>query len=475
MTRDKTRIMKKQFLLLLSLGMFFCMPLLHSQTSDDAFRKPLSGVIKEIESRFAVKIRYPEELVKDRFVTYADWRFRNDDLEKTMSNIFASQDISFSKTGEKSYKLQAFQYHLKTPEEGKQQLSYFSTLYNDVAGWEKRKDALRACILSSLQLTKLPAKPSSQPIKTAVRKMQGYSVQNIAIETLPGLYVCGSLYQPLKPKGKMPIILNPDGHFGDGRYRADCQYRCAMQAKMGAIAFSYDLFAWGESLLQFKTEDHRRSLAQTIQVLNSLRILDFLFSLKGVDTSRVAITGGSGGGSQTMLISAIDNRIKLSVPVVMLSSYHSGGCPCESGKGIHLCGNGTNNVEIAGVAAPKPQLIISDGKDWTQHVPEIEFPYLQRIYSFYGKQDAVKNVHLPAEGHDYGLSKRVALYDFLVQNFKLNASNIKKSDGTYDESGVSIEKFPELYVFGEKGEKLPANAIKNFDELEKVFEASIRD
>lgn len=445
-----------------------------AQTADNAFRKPLKEVITEIESRFSIKIRYPEELVKDRWVSYAGWRFRNYDLDKTLSNVFSSQDISYSKSGDDSYKLQAFQYHLKSVEEGKAQLDYLSSLYSDRAGWEKRKTELKACILESLGLSTIPAMPSLKPITGAVRKMDGYTVQNVAIETLPGLYICGSLYQPAKSKSKMPIVLNPDGHFADGRYRADCQYRCAMQAKMGAVAFSYDLFAWGESLLQFKTEDHRKSLAQTIQALNSIRILDWLSTLKNVDTSRVAITGGSGGGSQTMLISAIDDRIKVSVPAVMLSSYHSGGCPCESGMGIHLCGNGTNNVEIAGMAAPKPQLIISDGKDWTQHVPAQEFPVLEKIYSYYGKSNMVKNVHLPEEGHDYGISKRLALYNFLVQHLGLNSAPVKTKDGKFDESTVTIEKFPAMYVFGEKGENLPSNAIKSFIELEKVFNASTK-
>ena len=451
----------------------FCSCLVNqAQTSDSAFRKPMKEVIASIESRFGIKIRYPEELVKDRWVTYADWRFRNYDVEKTLANIFSSQDISYSKTDERNYKLQAFQYHLKSVEDGKLQLNYLSTLYNDAAGWEKRKAELKSCILSTLGFSPLPEKPRSNPIVTPVRKMNGYTVQNIAIETLPGLYICGSLYQPIKPKTKMPIVLNPDGHFADGRYREDCQYRCAMQAKMGATAFSYDLFAWGESLLQFKTEDHRQSLAQVIQALNGIRILDYLLTLPGVDTSRVAITGGSGGGSQTMLITAIDDRIKVSIPAVMVSSYHSGGCPCESGMGTHLCGNGSNNVEIAAMAAPRPQLVISDGKDWTQHVPQQEFPFLQRVYSFYNKPDLVKNVHLPDEGHDYGLSKRVALYDFLVQHLGLNAAAVKSKDGKFDETGVTIEKFPALYVFGENGQNLPANAIKGFQQLEAEYRAA---
>ncbi|GAB4024457.1 sodium:solute symporter family transporter [Spirosoma gilvum] len=440
-----------------------------AQTSDDQFKKPLKDVIAQIESRYSVKIRYPEELVKDKYVTYADWRFRPADVEKTMANILASQDITFAKEGDKKYKLQSFQYHLKTPEEGKLQLDYLATLYSDATSWEKRKAELRSCLWESLKLSHVPARPTSQPIITNKRTFDGYTVENVAIETMPGLYVTGSLYKPLKAKGLLPIILNPDGHFGDGRYRADSQYRCAMQARMGAMAFSYDLFAWGESTLQFKPEDHRRSLAQTVQILNGMRILDWMLTLKNADPKRVAVSGGSGGGSQTMLLTALDDRITLSVPVVMLSSYHSGGCPCESGMGTHLCGNGTNNVEIAAMAAPRPQLIISDGKDWTQYVPETEFPFLQRTYGFYGKTDQVKNVHLPQEGHDYGKSKRLALYDFLAQHFGLDLKSVQDKTGAINESNCTIEKYPAMYVFGEKGENLPANAIRKFEDLEKLI------
>ncbi|WP_207535199.1 alpha/beta hydrolase family protein [Desertivirga arenae] len=439
-----------------------------AQTSDNAFKKPLREVISQIESQFKVKIRYPEDLVKDRFVTYAGWRFRPD-FDKTMSNILSSLDITYSKEGEGKYKLQAFLYHLKTPQEGKEQLEYFSTLYNDKQGWEERKAQLKSEMVQALKLSPMPKPPGTKPIITNKRIYDGYSVENVALEVLPGVYTCGSLYMPLNPKGKVPVILNPDGHFGDGRYRADAQYRCAMEARMGAMAFSYDLFAWGESLLQFKATDHRRALAQTIQALNSIRILDWMLSLKNADPKRVAITGGSGGGSQTMLITAIDDRIKLSVPVVMLSSYHSGGCPCESGMGVHLCGGGTNNVEIASMAAPRPQLVISDGKDWTQQVPQVEFPYVQKIYGFYGQQNQTANAHFPAEGHDYGLSKRLAMYDFIGKHFNLDVKKVQSKDGKFDESKVTIEKYPSMYVFGEKGENLPLNAIKSFEELEQVF------
>jgi hypothetical protein len=235
-----------------------------SQTSDDAYKEPLKQVLTEIEQQYGIKIRYNETMVSNHWVTYARWRFRPD-VEKTLESILASQDFSFSKTGDKSYKISAFQYHLKTVEEGKAQLEYLSSLYHDVASWEKRRNDMRACMYSALQLAPMPATPASKPIITAVRKMDGYTIENIAFEVLPGVYTSGSLYRPAKIKGKIPVVLCPDGHWDKHRYRADCQYRCAMLARMGCMAISYDIFAWGESLLQFKSEDHRRSLAMTVQ------------------------------------------------------------------------------------------------------------------------------------------------------------------------------------------------------------------
>jgi hypothetical protein len=447
-------------------------PTLFSQTADDQYRRPLKDVLDDIQTIFEVRLKCPEELFKDKWLNYADWRIRRYSLEKTLTNVLSPFDYYFILEKDKVYKIKAYEYARRKVEDGKEHCAYLSTLYNDLNSWEIRKKDLRECMIAALGLNPMPKKTNSKPIITNKRIMNGYTIENIAIETLPGLYVCGSLYKPLKYKGSSPIILNPDGHFADGRYRADCQYRCAMQARMGAIAFCYDLFAWGESRLQFKEEDHRRSIANTIHNLNGIRILDYLTSLKGVDTTRIAITGGSGGGSQTMQLTAIDNRIKVSIPVVMVSSYFFGGCPCESGMPFQLCGGGTNNAEIAAMAAPRPMLIVSDGKDWTSAVPELEYPFIQRIYNFYGKPNLVKNAHFQDEGHDYGLSKRLALYEFIAEYLKLDITRIKNKEGKIDESTCTIEEFSSMYVFGKNGENLPANAIKNIEVLRKVLDES---
>ncbi|TDS10290.1 DUF4974 domain-containing protein [Sphingobacterium paludis] len=439
------------------------------QNSDDQYRKPLVEVLRDLEQRYGITIKYDEAQVRDKYLNYAMWRFRTD-VDETLRNVLAPLDLKVNKEGEKKYKLKPYEYYRWEVKDGWDYLDQLATQYHDKESWEKRKAAIRPALFTALKLSPLPAKPASKPILTAKRKFDGYSVQNFALEILPGVYLNGSIYRPEKAKGKSALVLSPDGHWGDHRYRKDAQIRCAMLAKMGAVAVSYDLFAWGESLLQFKSEDHRKSLAMTVQTLGAIRLLDYMLAEQAIDPSRVAICGGSGGGSHAVLMTALDERITLSIPVVSLSSYFYGGCPCESGLPIHASGGGTNNVELAAFAAPRPQLVISDGKDWTAHMPEHDFGYLQKIYGYYGKTTDVANVHLPNDGHDFGYSKRKPVYDFVARYFNLNNKGLKDQAGEYDESGCTIEKKETLYTFGASGENLPANALHGYENLEELFQ-----
>jgi hypothetical protein len=441
--------------------------------SDNQYRKPLKEVLADIEKRYDIKIKYADSMVVGKSVSYAGWRYRSD-AEATLENVLTPLDMKVKKEKDKVYKLSAYEYYRWTVEEGWAEMDRISAQYNNVAEWEKRKMELKPCLMEALQLSPLPASPAATPIVTKKRIYNGYTVENIAIEILPGVYVNGSLYKPAKYKGKIPVILNPDGHWEKQRYRPDCQYRSAALARMGAMAFSYDLFAWGESLLQFDIADHRRSLSMTIQALGGIRILDYLLSLKDADTSRVGITGGSGGGSHTVLLTALDDRIKVSAPVVSLSSYFYGGCPCESGMPIHDCAGRTNNVEIAAMAAPRPQLVISDGGDWTDRMPEHDLPYLQKMYGMYNRKERIENVHLPTEKHDFGINKRTPVYYFMAKYLNLNLKAIQDAAGSIDESTITIEKESDMYVFGDKGQLLPPHAIRGFAQLEKVFNQSIK-
>ncbi len=350
-----------------------------AQLPVDVYKKPLKEVLTDIEKRYKIRINYSESLVKGIEVTYPTWRYRLD-KEETLTNILMPLDMLYQKTAENTYSISKYAYHQRPVEEGKKHLAQLLDSYPDKNGWESRKRELRKCFLDQLGLSPMPRKTALNPVYTAQRKFDGYTVENVGLEVIPGLYLCGSLYRPAKGKGPFPAILSPHGHFTNqdmnlvGRYRPDQQYRCAMLARMGAVVFSYEMFAYGESLLQVTAADHKTSLALTIQTLNSIRVIDFLTSLSYVDAKRIGVTGESGGGTQSFLLTALDDRVAVSVPVVMVSSYFYGGCACESGLPIHSCTElMTNNAEIAAMASPRPMLVISDGNDWTQNVPAVEF------------------------------------------------------------------------------------------------------
>jgi len=457
--------MKANFLIIALLIVHISM----AQTVEVNYRKPLKEVLTQVETRFHVKLDFDEKLVADRSVNYAQWRFK-DDVEATLQAVLAPLDLVFSKSGESAYKIEAFQYHRRSVEDGQKHLNRLLSLYPKLPNWWKRKAELQQCFLSTLGLSPLPGKVNSNPIYANKRQLDGYIAENVAIESLPGVFVSGTLYRPLKGKGPFPAVMLAQGHGEIQHYGESSQLLGATLARMGAVVFSYDMFAKGEESLQFAFEDHRTILAPTMQTLNSIRILDFLSALPYVDSKRIGMTGASGGGTQTFLMTALDPRIAVSAPVVMVSSWFFGGCPCESGMPIHSCGEwGTNNVEIAAMAAPRPMLVVSDGGDWTANVPEIEFPYLKKVYSLFGKPELVENVHLIKEGHDYGPSKRQAVYTFFANQFGLNINAVKATSGEVDESKSTVETKSAMLVFGENGERLPAHAIHGVEALKALL------
>ncbi len=363
-----------------------------------------------------------------------------------------------------------------TEEQGKQELLEFSRTYTNRVEWENRAENIRQNILIGAELAPLPAKCPLRPIVHSRRTHRGYTVENVAFESLPGFFVTGNLYRPARKLSSYAAILCPHGHFfptaddAGGRLRKDMQLRCAALARMGAIVFAYDMVGWGESTqfenYQFPASHDSLKKEVKYQLWNSIRAVDFLLSLKGVDPKRIGITGASGGGTQSFLLAAVDNRIAVSVPVVMVACHFFGGCICESGMPIHQSPRHlTNNAEIAALFAPKPQLLISDGDDWTKNNPRVEYPYIRNVYALYGAEADVENVHLENEKHDYGPSKRAAAYRFLAKHLRLDLPAILDAKGEITEDAITIEPKEKLLVFTPKHPR-PAYAIKAIDRLD---------
>lgn len=434
-------------------AMLAALPALAQNTFENQFRRPLGDVLTEIGERFQVKLKYDIDTT-GLVLPYADSRIRPYSVEESLTNVLVPFDFKFVKQNDKTYKLKRYEYPRRTEADGRKLIAWLNSLYSDKGSWELRRDSVKRQVREYLTIDNaLAQRVDAKPVFSKIRKFDGYTVQNFYLETLPGLYVCGSIYAPTT-KGKHPLIICPNGHFGNGRYNEAQQQRLATLARMGAICVDYDLYGWGESALQVGSEGHQTSKAQVVQALNGISILDFMIERKDVDTERVGVNGGSGGGSQSVLLSVIDPRYTAACPVVSLSSYFDGGCPCESGMAIMRAGDGTCNAELAAAFAPRPLCLVSDGKDWTNITPENEYPYIKRIYGFYDAADKVTNVHLPNEGHDFGPNKRQAVYDFFIETFGLDRSKL-------DESKVTIESHDALKSFGPNGENMPANAIRH--------------
>ena len=432
-------------LLLLTLGA-------SAQTYETQYRRPVSDVMKDVAKRFGVKFKFDGNVdTAGVTLTYADFRVRPYSLEMTLDNICKHFDWNWWKQSGNLYKIKRYEYPRRHEDEGKQMLDYLSSLYHNKVEWEARRDSLRKEVRQLLELDKFldscvvvstgkPSTAGERPvILSKIRKHDGYTTQNICIELTPGQHLFGTIYatspSPSKRRGatsQKPLIICPDGHW-PMRYRKDEQQRLGTLARMGAVCVDFDLYGWGESEKEVGAEAHHTSRAHVYQAACGYVLLDYMLThRKDIDPKRVGVMGGSGGGTHTVLLSLLDERVTASAPVVHLASHFDGGCPCESGKPVQLAAGGTCEPELAAVMAPKPMLVVSDGGDWTSSVPTLEFPYLQRIYGFYGAQDQVRNVHLPNERHDFKENKRQAVYDFFIDVFGLDRSML-------DESKITIE------------------------------------
>ena len=403
-----------------------------AQTFETRFERPVSDLMADVAKHFGVKFKFDGNVdTVGKRLPYADFRVRPYSLEMTLDNICKYYDWNWWKQSGNLYKIKRYEYPRRHEQEGKMMLDYLSGLYNNKEQWEARREILRKEVRQRLELDAFLDSCTLKPLLSKVRKHDGYTTQNICIELTPGQHLFGTIYASMK-KGKHALIICPDGHW-PYRYRKDEQQRLGTLARMGVVCVDFDLYGWGESEKEVGAEAHHTSRAHVYQAACGYVLLDYMLkNRKDIDPERVGVMGGSGGGTHTVLLSLLDERVTASAPVVHLASHFDGGCPCESGKPVQLAGGGTCEPELAAIMAPKPMLIVSDGGDWTSSVPTLEFPYLQRIYGFYDAQDKVRNVHLPNERHDFKENKRQAVYDFFIDVFGLDRSML-------DESKITIE------------------------------------
>ena len=139
-----------------------------------------------------------------------------------------------------------------------------------------------------------------------------------------------------------------------------------------------------------------------LHTYHSIRALEFLINLPDVDPRRTAVTGGSGGGTQTFMLCGVDERPFVSVPVVIVSTTRQGGCTCENISGLRI---GTYNLEFTAMHAPKPLLLIS-ADDATRTMSERGFPELRQHYMMLGAANHLSHAALLQFPHNYNMVSR---------------------------------------------------------------------
>jgi len=329
--------------------------------------------------------------------------------------------------------------------------------YSNLRTWEPHKAHLKRQILVAAGLYPLPEKTPLKPLIFGRIERGDYSIEKVALETMPGYFLGGNLYRPLHLNGKVPAVLTPHGHWTYGRLENSDSFSGQALginlARQGYVAFAYDMVGYNDTL---QTEHRFTSPTYQLwsftplglQLWNSIRALDFLESLPDVDRQRLAVTGASGGGTQTMLLAAVDDRVHAAAPVNMVSFIMQGGCLCENAPGLRI---GTSNVEIAAMMAPRPMLLVSATGDWTRNAPQEEYPAVRSIYELYQRPEAVSVVQFQAE-HNFNRQSREAVYSFLQKEL----AGVRASEKVV-ERGVEVEPLLDMLVW--EGRSLPPNAL----------------
>lgn len=332
---------------------------------------------------------------------------------------------------------------------------------DSLAAWHRRAESLRRRVLVANGLWPMPDKTPLEPVIFGKVERKGFTVERVYFQSLPGHFVTGLLFRPSEPAAeKMPGVLSPHGHGGRLQQHSDAEIarqisvggehfgrsgrtpklaRCAQLARMGCVTFIFDMLGYADSMqisheiahrhknpraeeaasedwILFSPQaDLRLQSIMGLQTWNAIRALDFLASLPDVDAERLAVTGGSGGGTQSILLGAIDDRIKVSFPNGMVSTAMQGGCYCEN---CNLLRVNAGNVELAALFAPRPQAMTA-ANDWTKAMMEDGYPELKWLYAMLGDESDVYCRPMLHFKHNYNYVSRATMYQWMNRHLEL--------------------------------------------------------
>jgi dienelactone hydrolase len=297
---------------------------------------------------------------------------------------------------------------------------------------DQMRAPLRRELKRSLGTDRLPWPLALHPRVVGILPRDGYRIEKVVYDSLPGALVPAHLYVPEGLDRPAPAVLFYPGHWWtDSKARPDFQAFCINMARLGFVVLSFDPFGQGERGVS--SRDHRRTEALLVGVAQqgfaeyeTRCALEYLLSRLEVDPRRVGITGASGGGYNTWITTALDDRIAAAVPVVGTSEFAEQIRVCRpldwyrAAEHCHFVPGlirYANNHELLAMSAPKPVLIIAASEDQSfplAGVRQID-DYGRTLYESYGARDKTRLVVDRSEGHGYQRVKREAAYGWFLR------------------------------------------------------------
>jgi dienelactone hydrolase len=291
----------------------------------------------------------------------------------------------------------------------------------------------------------------------------GYSIKKLRYEALPGLWIPALLYEPEGLNGKVPVVLNLNGHEPAGKAVLNKQIRCINLAKRGMIALNPEWLGFG----QLNGPNYRHAFMNQLDLCGTSglspfylameRGLDLLLSLKYADRQRVAVSGLSGGGWQTIFLGALDPRVTLANPVAGYSSFRTrvwhGSDLGDSEQ--HPCDMATvlDYTHLTAMRAPRPTLLTYNAKDDCCFASDHALPPLwdaaQPVFKLLGKPENLRShINYEPGTHNFDRENREAFYRMLGDHFY---------PGDKQFSPVEIPSDAEIKTADQLQVELPAN------------------
>ncbi|MCH7728342.1 MAG: acetylxylan esterase, partial [Planctomycetes bacterium] len=329
--------------------------------------------------------------------------------------------------------------------------------------WEKHASRLRKAVLDNVVFRGEAAK--WREAKTKVEWLDtidggpGYRIKKLRYEALPGMWIPALLYEPMKLDGKRPVVMNVNGHDrANGKAAKYKQIRCINQAKRGMIALNVEWLGMGQ--LNVPGNGHYRMNQLDLCGTSGLapfylamsRGIDVLLSHEHADPDRVAVAGLSGGGWQTIVISALDTRVTLANPVAGYSSFrtrvHHQKDLGDSEQTPNDLAAFADYTHLTAMLAPRAALLTYNIKDNCCFESGYALPPLleaaEPIYKLYGKAHLLRShVNRDPGTHNFEQDNREALYRMFRDVFYPNDKKFNTKEITSDKELKTKE---ELHV-----------------------------